>query len=136
VNQGRIAGRVNINEASRPVLLSIPSMTPAAADQIIARREIDPDLQLSEQRHAIWLLVAGILPLQQMRQIERYVTTRGDVFSGQSVGFFDGDPAPVRIEFVLDRSVGAARVRYARELSAWGPGFTPELLGVPEQTTP
>ena len=66
-----------------------------------------------------------------MRQIERFITSRGDAFSGQSVGFFDGDSMPVRGEFILDRSVTPPRLRLWRDLTAWGPGFSPELLGAP-----
>jgi DNA uptake protein ComE-like DNA-binding protein len=135
VNQGRIGGRVNINAASRPVLRSIPYLTPAAVEQIIARRELEPNLQLSEQRHSLWLLTTGLVPLPQMRQIERFITTRGDAFSGQSIGFFDGDPAPVRGEFILDRSVGAPRLRLWRDMTALGSGFSPQLLGVPAEAT-
>jgi DNA uptake protein ComE-like DNA-binding protein len=134
VNQGRIAGRVNINAASRPVLRSIPYLTPPAVEQIIARRELEPNLQLSEQRHALWLLTTGLVPLAQMRQIERFVTVRGDAFSGQSIGFFEGDPAPVRGEFILDRSVGAPRLRLWRDMTALGSGFSPQILGVPAET--
>jgi hypothetical protein len=135
VTQGRIAGRVNINAASRPVLRSIPYLTPNIVEQIIARREAEPNLQVSEQRHALWLLTTGLVPLQQMRQIERFITTRGDAFSGQSIGFFEGDPAPVRGEFILDRSVGAPRLRLWRDMTALGSGFSPQLLGVPAETT-
>jgi hypothetical protein len=135
VNQGRVAGRVNINAASRPVLLSIPYLPPNAVDQIIARRELEPHFALSEQRHAVWLLTTGVLQLFQMRQVERFITARGEAFSGQSIGFFEGDPTPVRGEFILDRSVGAPRLRLWRDMTAWGPGFSPQLLGVPEQQT-
>lgn len=135
VNQGRVAGRVNINAAPRPVLLTIPFLPQSAVEQIIAQRELEPNLALSEQRHALWLLTTGILQLPQMRQVERFITTRGDAFSGQSVGFFEGDPTPVRAEFILDRSVGAPRLRLWRDMTAWGPGFSPQLLGVPQEAT-
>ncbi len=125
----RVAGRVNITHASRPVLLTIPTLTPPTVDQIIAAREPNPSPTLSEQRHAIWLLIDGYVPLEQMRQIERYITSGGDAFSGQSIGFFDGDSMPVRAEFILDRSVGAPRLRQWRDLTPLGPGFAPDLLG-------
>ncbi len=136
VNSGRVAGRVNINAAAKPVLLSIPTMTPAIADQIIAQRELEPSPTLSPQRHALWLLIDGLTPLEQMKQIERYVTTRGDAFSGQSVGFFDGDASPVRGEFVIDRSTTPARLRHWRDLSSWGPGYSPDLLGAVNEAAP
>ena len=133
-NPGRVAGRVNINAASRPVLLTIPELPPATVEQILARREANPNPLASDQRHALWLLIEGIVPLDQMRRLERFITARGDAYSGQSVGFFDGDSMPVRLEFILDCSVAAPRLRMLRDLSSAGPGFAPELLGAAPDT--
>ena len=52
-NSRRIAGRVNINLASRPVLMSVPGMTGPFADQIISRRNTEVDPINGEQRHAV-----------------------------------------------------------------------------------
>jgi DNA uptake protein ComE-like DNA-binding protein len=125
----RIAGRVNVNQAPRVVLRSIPGMTAAVINQIVAVRELEPDRVLSEQRHVIWPLVQGFVTLDEMRQLERYITTRGDAFSGQVVGFFDAGRTSARGEFVLDRSGTQPRLRLWRDLSSWGPGFSPQLLG-------
>jgi hypothetical protein len=131
----RVAGRVNINAASRVVLRSIPGMTLVALNQIVAARELEPDRALSEQRHAIWPLLAGFVTLDEMRQLERYVTSRGDAFSGQAVGFFDAGPTVARGEFVLDRSGTQPRTRLWRDMSPWGPGFSPQLLGAQPAAT-
>jgi hypothetical protein len=131
---GLIAGRVNLNAASRPVLLSIPYLPPAAVDQIVARRELDPSPTLSVQRAAIWLLIDGVLSLDQFRQIDRYITAGGDAFSGQSVGFFDAGGQSVRGEFVVDRAGPTPKMRSWRDLSAWGPGFTLDYLGAVSTT--
>jgi hypothetical protein len=129
LNQGRIAGRVNVNLAARPVLMSIPQLPPAIVDQIIATRELEPSPTLSNQRHALWLLTEGVVQLDMMRQLERFITVRGDAFSGQSIGFYDADSMPVRGEFILDRSVSPVRLRAWRDLSNWGPGFSATALG-------
>lgn len=126
----RIAGRININAASRVVLQSIPQLPLNAVGQIVSRREADPDRTLSEQRHAIWLLVEGIVTLDEMRQLERYVTVGGDVFSGQSVGFFDAGPAAARGEFVVERAGFTPKLLLWRDLSSLGRGFSTQLLGV------
>jgi DNA uptake protein ComE-like DNA-binding protein len=133
---GRVAGRVNINSASRPVLRSIPGMTPVAINQIVAQRELEPDRLLSEQRHAIWPLVAGFVTLAEMRQFDRYVTTHGDAFSGQAVGFFDAGRTVARGEFIVDRSSTSPRLRWWRELTPYGPGFSPQLLGAQPEPKP
>ncbi len=126
---GRVAGRVNLNAASRPVLRSIPGLSTSAINQIIARRELEPDKAVSPQRHAIWLLVEGMVTLEEMRRLERYVTAGGDAFSGQTVGFFDAGPTAAHGEFVLERSSTTPRLRAWRDLASWGPGFSPEVLG-------
>jgi hypothetical protein len=109
--------------------MSIPGLTPPLVEQIISTREADPNPVTSDQRQAIWLLINGVVPLTQMRQVERFITAGGDAFSGQSIGFFDADSMPVRCEFVIDRSVGVPRLRLWRDLSAYGPGFAPDLIG-------
>jgi DNA uptake protein ComE-like DNA-binding protein len=126
----RVAGRINVNSATRTVLASIPFLPQAAVGKIVGRREIEPDPLLSDQRHPLWLLIEGIVTLPEMRQIERYVTSGGDVFSGQSVGFFDAGPMAARIEFIVDRSGTTAHRRAASDLSALGRGFSNSQLGV------
>jgi DNA uptake protein ComE-like DNA-binding protein len=126
----RVAGRVNINAATRPVLRSIPHLPAAAVGKIVSRRELEPDPVLSDQRHAVWLLIEGIVTLEEMKQLERFVTTGGDVFSGQSVGFFDAGPIAARGEFIVDRSGTSPHLRAWRDLSPLGRGFSTELLGV------
>jgi hypothetical protein len=129
-NARRVAGRVNVNVATRVVLNSIPSLPPAAVGKIVSRREAEPDLTSSDQRHAVWLLIEGIVTIDEMRQLERYITTRGDVFSGQAVGFFDAGPAAARQEFIVDRSGTSPHVRLWRDLTPLGRGFSTLLLGV------
>jgi DNA uptake protein ComE-like DNA-binding protein len=126
----RVAGRVNINVASRPVLASIPGMPADAIPQIVSRREADPDLMSSDQRHAIWLLTEGIVTLDQMKPMERYITTRGDAFSGQAVGFFDAGPMAARGEFVVDRSGTTPHLRTWQDLTSLGRGFPISALGL------
>jgi hypothetical protein len=126
----RIAGRVNLTTAPRAVLRSIPDMPAGAPDRIVATREPDPDPLGSEQRHPIWPLVQGIVKLDEMKKLERYVTSGGDVWSGQAVGFFDAGPIAARGEFVIDCSGQTPRLRAWRDLSPLGRGFGPLQLGV------
>jgi DNA uptake protein ComE-like DNA-binding protein len=131
----RVAGRVNVNAAPRPVLNGIPHLTAAAIGKIVARREVEPDQTLSDQRHTLWLLIDGVVTLDEMRQLERFITTGGDVFSGQAVGFFDAGPAAARGEFVIDRSGMSPRLRAWRDLTSLGRGFSTARLGVDEPET-
>lgn len=122
-------GRININTATRPVLLTIPGLTEIVADQILTMRETVEDRQLSTQRHAVWLLAKGVVTLEEMKLFEPFVTSGGDVYSGQIVGFFDGLPATVRAQVFFDRTDTTSLLVGWEDLSNLGPGFTPEELG-------
>ncbi len=130
----RIAGRININQASRPVLLTIPEMTETLADQIINRRDPAVDLSEGDQRHPVWLLAEGLVKLEDFKPMLPWVTTGGDVYSGQVVGFFDAGTARDRVEVLLDRSGtqeemdSPARLLSWHDLGSLGPGFSLSVL--------
>lgn len=125
----RVAGRVNINLATRSVLMSIPGMTELFADQIISRRNAEVDLVNGTQRHAVWILADGIVSLEEMKQLEPYVTTGGDVFSCQVVGYFEAALPQARVEVVLDSSGRNTRLSAWQDLGSLGPGFARSVLG-------
>ncbi|MCG8449491.1 MAG: general secretion pathway protein GspK [Pirellulales bacterium] len=125
----RLAGRINIQQASRTVLLSIPGMTESIADQILTLRNPEVQPLQGQQRHAVWLLAEGIVTLEEMKPLWPYITTRGDVYSGQIVGFFDAGATQLRTQVVLDRSGKNVRLVGWEDLSNLGPGFTPTMLG-------
>jgi DNA uptake protein ComE-like DNA-binding protein len=132
----RIAGRVNINLASRPVLLSVPGMTDSYADQIISRRNAEVDLISGEQRHAVWILADGIVTQDEMRTIDPYVTTIGSVFSCQIVGYMEAIAAQARVEVVLDSTGRRTRLSAWHDLGPLGPGFSRTQLGVDLMVSP
>ncbi len=125
----RIAGRVNINAASKPVLLSIPEMTETAADQILTQRKNEIDLQESPQRHPYWILAEEIVDKQQMRKMEPYITTRGDVYSAQVVGYFETTTPRSRGEVIFDRTGETTQLLNWQNLSKLGPGVARRQLG-------
>jgi len=125
----RIAGRVNINLATKPVLMSVPGMTEPFADQIISRRHAEADLIAGDQRHAIWILADGIVSREQMQTIDPFVTTGGDVFSSQVVGYLEGLSQQRRAEVVFDSSGRRTRISAWEDLGPLGPGFARSVLG-------
>lgn len=124
----RVAGRININQASLPVLLTIPEMTQSLADQIIASRDPVADPINGEQRHPTWLLAEGLITIDEAVPIMWTLTTGGDVFSGQVVGYFDAGTARARATIVLDRSGESTRLIDWRDLSPLGPGFSRSVV--------
>jgi len=114
-----LRGRINVNEAPRPVLEAVPELTPELAAIILERRRPGAETQ----RHTVWLLAEGIVDLETMRTLSRRLTTGGDVYRFQVAGFFEGKPMFHRAEAVLDATVKPPRVVSYKDL-------TP--LGVPE----
>jgi type II secretory pathway component PulK len=125
-------GRININTATRPVLLSVPNLTEVKADQIITMREAEVDRTISPQRHAVWLLASSVVTLEEMKQLDQFITAGGDVYSAQIVGFFDGLPARSRAQVLFDRTEGTTLIVGWEDLSQLGPGFSAADLGAPE----
>ena len=131
-----IKGRVNVNQASRAVLLSIPVMTETMADQIIGSRVPNVDPVYDSGRHAIWLWSEGILDLEEMKEIEPYVTAGGDVYSCQIAGYFEAAPMQSRVHVVLDRTGSTVEALQWEDWGHLGPGFLQATLMGIESTDP
>jgi len=130
----RIAGRININQASYLVLLTIPGMTENLASQILARRDRTADFPTGDQRHPTWLIAENLIPLAELKPMFPFVTTGGDVYRAQVVGFFDAGTVQDRVEVLLDRSGTQDDLGSTTRLLDWqsfrrqGPGFPLDLL--------
>jgi hypothetical protein len=70
-----------------------------------------------------WLLTEASFPTSTLRALERYVTSRSQVYRVQSVGYFDGGGPTARVEAVIDTNGGRPRVIYYRPLTELGKGF-------------
>jgi type II secretory pathway component PulK len=123
-----IPARINVNTAPREVLLGIPGVSEADADAILANRhswssDTGPD-EVDET--LAWLLLRGKLKVDTLKNLEKYVTTRTQVYRVQSIGFFDSQAPSARVEAVIDTNAGRPRVLYWRDLTELGKGFAPE----------
>ncbi len=122
-----IPARVNINTAQRDVLLGLPNLTEDIADQIIAKRpapgteaNADPIFETPA-----WLATELTLPTATLQGLERYVTTRTQVYRFQSIGYFDQGGPIYRIEAIVDSNLGKPRIVYYRDLTELGRAFDP-----------
>jgi Type II secretion system (T2SS), protein K len=126
-----IPGRLNINQAPRALLAGIPGLDSSAVDQIIANRDVTIGQQRPEQKYETWLLQDSVVDLPTMKKLMSLVTSGGNVYRAQVVGFFDeGGPAD-RAEVVIDATQSPPVVRRRWSLRELGPGYSPEELGVP-----
>ena len=122
-------GRVNINLAPREVLLAVPGISASLVNVIVAARQRQTpggsiDSELNPIATTAWLLVEGHVDLATMRQLDRYITARGDVYSGQVIGYFDAGETVTRLEAVIDATYQVPRVVSIRDLTDLGPGVT------------
>lgn len=122
-------GRININQASRTVLATVPEMTPELIDQIVARRQPNPVEADASMRHATWLLTEGMVKLDMMKKLMPHLCGGGRVFRAQVVGFFDQGGLSERVEVVFDATKSPAAVLFWRQMSHLGRGYARATLG-------
>ncbi len=125
-----IMGRVNINQASRAVLLAVPGLTEEMVDGIISQREMNGAESSAIQATEAWILASGIVTLAEMKAIQPYITARGDVYRAQIIGYFDEGEIASRVEAVFDASSVVPRLLSWRDISHLGRGYARETLGV------
>ncbi|MCL2622754.1 MAG: type II secretion system protein GspK [Planctomycetaceae bacterium] len=130
--------RINIDEAPRGVLLAIPGMTDDALDAILANRIPDPvelaEAEIDEMQYELWPLLLDYVDLDTMKRIAPYITSKGTVCSAQIVGRFDAKSPASRLHVWFDTSEKPAKIIRVQDLSHLGPGYTPEMLGVNQDT--
>ncbi len=131
-----ISGRIDVNQARKEVLLGLPDMTEALADAIVDSRRIGPDgepLTETIASHATtgWLLMEGLVDLEQMRRLDKFLTTRGDVYRLQVVGYYDAGGPVSRLEAVIDATQQPPKIVFLRDLTGLGRGYFPRHLELP-----
>ena len=128
-----IEGRININQARRETLLGIPGMTEALADAIVNSNFVGssgeplPDT-VSTRATTAWLISEGLVTIEEMRKLDRFLTTRGDVYRVQSIGYYDAGGPVARLEAVIDATQQPPRIIFQRDLTDLGRGYSPQLL--------
>jgi DNA uptake protein ComE-like DNA-binding protein len=130
-SESSIPGRININQASRVVLMCLPGMTADIVDQIIAKRTPDPAVNGGnpDHQHETWLLTEGIVPLKTMKTLMPLVSAGGSVYRAQVIGHYDGGGTVSRLEVVIDATKSPARVLFWRDVTHSASGYPGELTG-------
>ena len=128
-----IEGRVNINQTRLEVLLGLPGMTENVAHAIVESMGIgsngEPTTDVLGIRSTTgWLFMEGLVDLEKMRELDKYLTTRGDVYRVQVLGAFDEGGPYSRLEAVIDATQQPAQVVFLQDLSKLGRGYSHEML--------
>jgi DNA uptake protein ComE-like DNA-binding protein len=127
-------GRINVNQARYETLLTIPGMTEALAESILAKRQGSdggPLVDTSGARAtAGWLVIESLVDLPTMQQLDQYVTARGGIYRVNSVGYFDEAGPFTRLEAVIDttQSKKPPVVLFLKDLTDLGRGYPQQLL--------
>lgn len=133
VSAATIPGRINIMQAPRRVIASIPGLSEDQVESIIQQRELelnDPDLTDLNRRYETWLLVELIVDLPTMRTIAPFICCGGDVYRAEIIGYFENGEATSRAEVVYDTTEALPRLLFWRDKSHLPLGQTVTRLGI------
>ncbi|MFN5532723.1 MAG: hypothetical protein ACK5F7_19260 [Planctomycetaceae bacterium] len=131
VNPDRfIPGRININQARLETLMSIPGMNEQMAAAIVTQQQslLNSSDGVADMATTGWLFMYQIADLPTLVQLDKFITTRGDVYRVQSVGYFDEGGVSARVEAVIDATERPPQIVLQRDLSNLGRGYSIELL--------
>jgi Type II secretion system (T2SS), protein K len=109
-----IEGRINVDEASREVLLGIPGMDPVTADRIVASRSLTSDSPAT-RAHPAWLAEQGVVELSRLRKLLPFLTSGGDVWKANIVAYFADRPQMIHEEVVVDGTGSGLSQLYCRD---------------------
>ena len=126
-----IPGRVNVNLAPQVVLECVPGMDDLLVSQILASRPAGEDGTPPERRYPTWLYLEGLVDLARMKALMPYITTGGDVYRAQIVGYYERPSPGGRAEVVVDATGPQPRQLYWKDLAIFGRGYPPDVLGPP-----
>ncbi|MDR0706028.1 MAG: general secretion pathway protein GspK [Planctomycetaceae bacterium] len=112
-----VSGRINVNEAPRIVLETVPELDRQTVLQIVNRRGVSGEKRQGKYRHIIWLLSEKIVDKEMMKKLSKRLTTGGDVYRAQIIGFFDGQGTVNRAEVVIDATVKPPRPIFTKDLT-------------------
>lgn len=117
-----LVGLINVNTASREVLLCLPELDESDVDALIAKR-VSPDTDLSS---IAW--VAEALPQEKAVSVGRYITTRSFQYSADIVSVSGDGRAYKRNKTVLDTRDDTARFLYWKDLTSLGWPLESEII--------
>jgi type II secretory pathway component PulK len=126
VDGPEIPARVNVNTAPMAVLAALPGLNDSDVQNIMSTRPqlSSTDVANPNFNSVAWLLTDAQISVTKLRNLEKYITTRTQVYRVQSIGYFDGKGPAVRLEAVIDTNAGRPRIIAWRDLSELGKGFS------------
>jgi len=117
-----LPARINVNTAPQAVLAALPDLTDSDVQTIMSVR---PALGADQAPDPIfdtpaWLLTEAKLKTDTLKKLEKYITTKTQVYRVQSLGYFNGPGPTARVEAVIDTHNGRPRIIMWRDLTELG----------------
>jgi len=116
----RIAGLINVNTAPRQVLECLGELNGEQIQSILALRET---LDAETLSTPAWLVTQGAVDLETFDKIASNLTSRGQQFSIESLGYGDHIGMVTRLQVVVDMVGPIAQTIYYRDMSYLGGGY-------------
>lgn len=134
-----LEGRININEAPYEVLVGLPGMTEELASAIAGSQMMSStgeslSGQVSDRATTAWLFYNGWTDLATLRKLDPYITSRGDVFRVQAIGYYDDGGPFCRVEAIIDGTRPRPAVLMSRDLTELGRAYP--LRALAPETSP
>lgn len=116
----RITGLINVNTAPRQVLECLGELNEEQIQSILALREtLDTDTLSTPA----WLVTEGAVDVETFDKIATTLTSRGQQFSIESLGYGDHIGMVTRLQVVVDMVGPIAQTIYYRDLSYLGGSY-------------
>lgn len=124
--------RINVNTAPPEVLGALTAKIletelTGLTDEDITKITGPKDLSNSIYQTPAWLLTEATIDIAKLKKLEKWVTTRTQVFRVQSVGYFEGKGPAIRVEAVVDTNNGRPRILAYRNLTEMGRGWKSDM---------
>ncbi|HEV3082767.1 MAG TPA: hypothetical protein VGY66_23485 [Gemmataceae bacterium] len=128
VNGGEMPARVNVLTAPRAVLAAMPGLAESDVQNILSNRPGSSAIDGSDTsfQTPAWLITHANLNPKTLQSLDRYITSRTQVYRLQALGYFDRGGPTARIEAVFDTNNGRPRMLYWRDITELGKGFNPQ----------
>ena len=111
--------------------MNIPGLEPQIVQAIVSSQDKTGASDSSPDRQtAGWLVSRQLVTLAQMIELDPFLTTQGDVYRFQVVGYHELQGPMVRLEVILDASELNPKLLKFQDLTRLGSGFTRQQLGV------
>jgi hypothetical protein len=117
--------RININTAPQTVLQALPFLAQSDVDTIMQMQPTPASGNLTDPEYQTitWLITKAGYSATTVKQLEKYITAKSQVYRVQSLGYLEDGGPTARVEAVIDANNGRPRVLYYRDLSDLGKGF-------------